>query len=121
MSRVMIVDDENAVRTMLVALFEASAFSVLPAVSAASAIAALAEEQVDAVVTDLRMETPLAGFEVVKAAVAMVPRPVIVVLTAFPLPASEWKRSGADALIVKGSRIGELVKQVQRLLKAKSE
>lgn len=70
----------------------------------------------DAVITDLRMETPLAGFQVVEAAALVVPHPVIVVLTAFPVPVSDWKSAGADALVMKGMRIGALLDTLGALL-----
>jgi DNA-binding response OmpR family regulator len=114
--KVLLVDDEQAVRKMLAALLERDGFSVVTASSAATATAILDGAQIDVVVTDLRMESPLAGFEVVRAARRMVPRPAIVVLTAFPVPTSDWTQVGADALIVKGMNTLSLVKELKALL-----
>jgi CheY-like chemotaxis protein len=111
----LLVDDEEPIRGMLAKLLERDGFRVVTAESAASGIARLAED-IDCVVTDLRMETPLAGFEVVKAARRMARRPVIVVLTAFPVPGSEWRSAGADALIVKGVKCSAIPKQLKALL-----
>ena len=116
MFRALLVDDEEAVRGMLTKMLERDGFSVVTASSAARGTAMLAEERVDIVITDLRMESPLAGFDVVRAATRLVPRPIIVVLTAFPVPASDWKDAGADALVVKGSNAGSLTKQFKALL-----
>ncbi|MGZ4815663.1 MAG: hypothetical protein ACXVZV_09655 [Terriglobales bacterium] len=69
-------------------------------------------------VTDLRMETPLAGYEVVKAARALSPRPAIALVTAFPVPATEWKQVGADALFVKGQNTAKLGEDLQQLVNA---
>jgi CheY-like chemotaxis protein len=116
MFKALLVDDERAVRQMLAAVLERDGFSVVTAGSAADGKAMLEEVQVDVVVTDLRMESPLAGFEVVQAARLLVPRPIIVVLTAFPVPASEWTKAGADALILKGANTLALTKQLLKLL-----
>ena len=92
MLKALLVDDDEAVRGMLALFLEKDGFSVVTASSAATGAAMLAKEKIDVVITDLRMESPLAGFEVVRAARQVVPRPVIVVLTAFPVPTSDWKR-----------------------------
>ncbi len=116
MFKALLVDDENAIRDVLAKLLEREGFSVVTADSAAAGAATLARQQVDIVVTDLRMESPLAGFEVVKAASRISPRPVIVILTAFPVPASDWRSAGADALIVKGMKTFDLPKKLKALL-----
>ncbi len=120
MFKVLVVDDEQPVRAMLAKLFERRGFSVVTADSAASGRAMLCQEKLDLVVTDLRMESPLAGFDLVKAANQIVPRPVIVVLTAFPVPAEEWRNAGADALVVKGMRVGTLVMELEEILKQRA-
>jgi DNA-binding response OmpR family regulator len=117
MVHALLVDDEEPVLKMLADLLALDGFSVMTATSAAQATEILAREQApDIVITDLRMESPLAGFDVVKAAKRMAPRPVIVVLTAFPVPASDWRDAGADALVVKGENPLGLSKQLRSLL-----
>src|SRR5574340_169546 len=102
MFKALVVDDEKVILDMVAAILEKAGFEVVPASSAGAAITILAADKFDIVVTDLRMESPLAGFEVVRAARQLKPRPVIVILTGFPVPRSDWKASGADALFVKG-------------------
>jgi CheY-like chemotaxis protein len=80
-------------------------FVVTTASSAREGIARLAQQAFDLVITDLRMESPMAGFEVVAATRGLVPRPVTVLLTAFPVPTDEWQRVGADTLLVKRRRL----------------
>ncbi len=116
MLKALLIDDEPAVLDVLSTLLERDGFSVLTAASAAEGSAVLAQKQVDIVVTDLRMESPLAGFEVVRAARRIEPRPVIVLLTAFPVPTSDWRSAGADALVVKGVKPGQLPKYLKGLL-----
>jgi CheY-like chemotaxis protein len=108
MSRVLLVDDEPSIRFLLAEILRGEGFAVMAAGSAAEARQRLEEEVFDLVVTDLRMETPTAGFEVVQAAAARTPRPGIVILTAFPVPLAEWRPSGADLLFVKGGNIHAL-------------
>lgn len=116
MFKALLVDDDEQVLRMLAKFLERDGFSVLTASSAATGKAMLAEEQIDIVITDLRMESPLAGFDVVRAAGRLVPRPLIVVLTAFPVLKSDWRDAGADALFVKGTNTFALPKQLKSLL-----
>ena len=102
MLKLLLVDDEPAVLGLFKQVLELSSFHVQTARSAEEGVAALGGDSFDVVVTDLRMETPLAGYEVVKAAQDLHPRPAIALVTAFPVPTAEWKRAGADALFVKG-------------------
>jgi DNA-binding response OmpR family regulator len=118
MLKTLLVEDEAAIRDMLGAVLETGGFEVVKANSAAEGTALLAEGgNFDVVITDLRMESPLAGFDVVRAAGKSVPRPAIVVLTAFPVPASDWRGAGADALFVKGTGVWALPEQVKALLR----
>jgi hypothetical protein len=68
------------------------------------------------VLTDMRMETATAGFDVVRAARQLDPRPVIAILTAFPISPTEWRPSGADTLMVKGAEIMSLPDKLLSLL-----
>ncbi len=104
MFKALLIDDEVAILGMLTHLLEREGFEVVTARSAATGAELVERESFDIVVTDLRMESPLAGYEVVRAARQLNPPPVIVILTAFPVPASDWKAAGADALLVKGVR-----------------
>lgn len=117
MFNALVVDDEEVILHMLAQVLERDGFRVVTASSAADGAAMLAQGEVfDIVITDLRMESPLAGFDVVRAANRAEPRPVIVVLTAFPVPTSDWKDAGADALFVKGVNTWTLPKQLKALL-----
>jgi CheY-like chemotaxis protein len=97
-------------------LLELNKFSVETATSAAEAKQVLTQEKFEMVITDLRMESPSAGFEVVRAADSLTPRPAIAIVTAFPVPSAEWRAAGADALFVKGSNTMDLPTRLQELL-----
>lgn len=116
MARLLLIDDERTVLWLFKEVLEMSSFEVETATSAREGIEKLREESFEVVVTDLRMETPLAGYEVVKVARCSNPRPLIALVTAFPVPPAEWKRAGVDTLFVKGSSGAlNLGKELQQL------
>jgi CheY-like chemotaxis protein len=121
MYNVLLIDDEPAILSLLTDVLEMDEFAVTTASSAREGVARLAEQEFDLVITDLRMESPMAGFEVVTAAHGLIPRPVTVLLTAFPVPADEWQRAGADALLVKGADSLTLPKRLKLLLEQKAQ
>jgi DNA-binding NtrC family response regulator len=115
LQKLLLVDDEESILKMFKSILEMDDFAVETASSAGAGIAALNNDTFDVVVTDLRMETQLAGYDVVRAATNLRPKPVVAIVTAFPVPASEWKKAGADALFVKGNSPFDLSKQLHRL------
>jgi DNA-binding response OmpR family regulator len=121
MSRILIVDDEPSILNMLRSVLEISSFEIEVARSAADAKSCLSERPFDIVLTDMRMETPTAGYEVIRAARQLNPRPAIAILTAFPISSSDWRPSGADALLVKGHDILNLPKKLHALVKQRPE
>ncbi len=116
MIRTLLVDDDEAILNLFSTVLEMSGFSVEVASSGSEAVSVLSARNFDVVITDLRMETHTAGFDVVRAAVALAPRPLVIVVTAFPVPSSEWRKTGADALYVKGTSMMALPEQVKELL-----
>ena len=95
MSRILIVDNETAILGLLKSVLELALFEIETARSAAEAKSLLAEKPFDIVMTDMRMETPTAGYDVIRAARQLKPRPAIAILTAFPISPAEWRPSGA--------------------------
>jgi CheY-like chemotaxis protein len=90
-------------------------FAVTTAGSAAEGVKQLNENEFDVVLTDLNMERSDAGFDVVRKAASLSPRPATAIVTAFPVPPSEWKEVGADTLIVKGTDIPTMLRTVHEL------
>lgn len=121
MFRILIVDDEPAILGLLKSVLELSSFEPLTAGSASEATSLLSQQKFDFVLTDMRMESPTAGFDVVRAARQLDPKPVIAILTAFPMSPTEWRPSGADALMVKGAEIMSLPNKLLSLLKTKPQ
>lgn len=116
MVKALLVDDEEAILKLLSTVLGMHGFSVQTSTSGGEAIRLISQNEYDVILTDLRMESPLAGFDVVHAANGVVPRPAIVVLTAFPVPPNEWQQAGADALYMKGTNTLFLPDQLKMLL-----
>jgi CheY-like chemotaxis protein len=119
MFNALLVDDEESIRRLMKAVLEMGDFSVTTAGSAKSGIEMLQSQHFDVVVTDLRMETQFAGYDVVKFAKKRLPHAVIAIVTAFPVPAVEWRRVGADALFTKGADTLQLSDRLKEMLQRK--
>ena len=114
--RILVAEDEAAVSSMLRMVLEAHGFEVEVAASAAAARKALAADRFDIVITDMRMESSTAGYEVARAAAVQSNRPAVLILTGFPLLASEWKKTGAHALLQKPVEMTRLLACIRQLL-----
>lgn len=106
---------------MLRAVLENEGHSVVGATSAADARKKLETGVFDMVITDMRMETETAGFDVVSAARRRPEEPTIVILTAYPMRDEDWRDSGAHAGLVKGMPITQLTEAVEKLLSARKQ
>jgi CheY-like chemotaxis protein len=114
--RILLVDDELAILLTLKAILEINGFEVETANSAQEAIARLNNSEYQMVITDMRMETETAGYEVVKAARRQPYNPATAILTAFPGLGSDWKQKGAQSLLVKPVGTEDLLRQLECLL-----
>lgn len=119
MTRVLLVDDDSSIVQLFSTVLEMNGFAVTQARSASEARTALESGSFEIVITDLHMETATAGFEVVRAARDCAPRPIIVVVTAYPVPSAQWRGMGADALYVKGGNTMALPEQLKELVNRK--
>jgi len=91
-------------------------FQVQTASSAATAKELLKTTNFDLVLTDMSMETSTAGFEVVKAAKSQGYNPALVIISAFPDLAADWKTYGADAMFHKPTILSELLSAINVLV-----
>jgi CheY-like chemotaxis protein len=114
-SRVLVVDDEAAILLTLRAILERNGFQVETAASAVEAAEKLTVMVFDLVVTDMRMENPEAGYEVIAAAQQVSYQPPTVLLTAYPPAEQEWKARGASALFEKPVNVPALVAELHAL------
>ena len=114
--RILLVDDELTILLTLKAVLEISGYEVETAASAREGRSKIRNHTYDMVITDMRMESESAGLEVVQAAKKAAYRPAIAMLTAFPLPGSEWEDEGADKMLVKPMNTHDLLTQLEALL-----
>jgi DNA-binding response OmpR family regulator len=114
--RILLVDDELAILLTLKAVLEMNDFEVETAASAREARSKLRGSTFHMVITDMRMENESAGLEVVRAAKQASYQPAVAMLTAFPVPGSEWRDEGMDEMLVKPMNIMNLLRQIEALL-----
>jgi len=114
--RILLVDDELAILLTLKAILEINGFEVETAASAKEAKGKLAGGAYQMVITDMRMETETAGYDVIREAKKQDYDPAVAILTAFPLLGSDWKEEGADSMLVKPMNTNDLLRQIEALL-----
>ncbi len=114
--RILLVDDELAILLTLKTVLELNDFDVDTADSAREAKLKLRANEYHMVITDMRMESPTAGKEVVAAARKAPYKPAVTMLTAFPEPAFEGEETGADKMLVKPMHTNDLLRQLEALL-----
>jgi DNA-binding NtrC family response regulator len=119
-ARILIVDDEPTILRSFGWVLESEGYEVTTAVSAADATQKLTVQTFDIVITDVRMETPTAGFDVVRAVRHSSPTTPVALLTAFPLLTADWERAGVDALFSKGADVEAILKWIRTCLEAAS-
>jgi DNA-binding response OmpR family regulator len=114
--RILLVDDELAILLTLKAILEMHGFEVTTAASAKEAIGKLKGAEFHMVITDLRMESDTAGYDVVRAARKQKYDPAVALLTAYPLMGSDWQSEGANSMLVKPMNTNDLLRQIEALL-----
>lgn len=114
--RILLVDDELAILLTLKAILEMNGFEVETAASAREAQQKLGKATYQMVITDMRMETETAGYDVIHAAKQQEYNPATAILTAYPLLGSDWKNRGANQLLVKPVNTQDLLRQIEALL-----
>ncbi|HKW27588.1 MAG TPA: response regulator [Terriglobales bacterium] len=117
-ARILLVDDERSILMTLTAILQKNGFQVMSAASAQEAKEKLRREKFDLVITDLKMETDGAGFDVVRVALEQPYRPATLLLTAYPLAQQEWSAHGADGLLEKPTDMSSLLQTITQLLVA---
>src|SRR5258708_9172901 len=114
--RILLVDDELGIFLSLKGILEIKGFEVETAASAKEGKGKLAGNSYHMVITDMRMETETAGYDVIREAKKQSYDPAVAILTAFPLLGSDWKEEGADSMLVKPMNTNDLLRQIEALL-----
>jgi DNA-binding response OmpR family regulator len=82
--RVLLVDDDDAVRDMMTQILEQKGFEVVSASNVAGALKLITLERFDALLTDLHMPNPGDGFTVVSAMRHSQPNALILLVSGYP-------------------------------------
>ncbi len=117
MSRVLLVDDEPRILSLLHSLLKSEGLDVVSEHDGASAIERINNEQLDLVVSDIRM-SPVDGMEVFRTARAKQPDTPVILLTAYGAvsTAIEAMKGGAFDYLTKPFKVDELLITIRRAL-----
>jgi DNA-binding response OmpR family regulator len=114
--RILLVDDELAILLTLKTILEINGFDVETASSAREAVSKLKANSYHMVITDMKMESDRAGYEVIRSAKKADYHPAVAILTAYPLLGGDWKSEGAQSMLVKPMNTDDLLRQIEVLL-----
>jgi CheY-like chemotaxis protein len=114
--RVLLVDDDPAILQTMGAILRLHGLSVTASSCAADAIERLAQHVFDLAITDMRMEKPNSGYEVVCAAAALSVQPRIVVMTAFPILGCDLQVLRPVTVLQKGTSPELLMERLREVI-----
>lgn len=108
--RVLLVDDDSAVLTMMIQALECKRFEVVAASSVTEALRRIATESFDVLITDLHMPDPGDGFTVVLAMRHSQPNALTLLVSGYPdvQGAMAAILLEADEIVVKPFEIGRI-------------
>lgn len=113
--RILLVDDDVAVLLTFKAVLEISGFDVDTAASAREGKSRIRSREYHMVISDMRMESDVAGREVIQAARTASYHPAVALLTAFPDDDMGWDGAGPDKILVKPTQTQVLLQQIEKL------
>jgi len=116
--RVLLVDDDEAVRDMMSMTLRGKGFEVVPVASVTEALKLITAESFDVLITDLHMPNPSDGFAVVTAMRHAQPNALTLLVSGYPdvKSAMDAILLQADDIIVKPFEAGKLAAMVQQKL-----
>ncbi|MGB8988263.1 MAG: response regulator [Candidatus Sulfotelmatobacter sp.] len=108
--RVLLVDDDDAVREMMLVTLQSKGFEAVAAASVTEALRLITTESFDVLITDLHMPNPADGFTVVTAMRHSQPGALILLVSGYPDVQSAMSAIllEADEIIVKPFDTGKL-------------
>jgi DNA-binding response OmpR family regulator len=98
--RVLVVDDDEGVRTMMRALLESKGFDVVPAANVPEALKLITTESFDVLITDMHMPNPSDGFAVITAMRHSQPEALTLLVSGYP-----DVKSAVDAILLEADQI----------------
>jgi DNA-binding NtrC family response regulator len=117
MSRILLVDDESRILSLLNSLLKAEGYDVTSVQDGNKALDMIRSERFDLMVSDIRM-SPVNGMEILKVARAEQPALSVILLTAFGSveTAIEAMKLGAFDYVTKPFKVDELLIVIQRAI-----
>jgi DNA-binding NtrC family response regulator len=121
MAKILIVDDEPAIRRALALALGGDGHTITEAGSKPAALERLHEHRFDLVVTDLFIPTEADGLEILKTCKSRQPEAMMIMITAHGSieRAVEAVKAGADDFLAKGFTMEELKLRLEKLLEQK--
>ena len=121
MPRILLVDDEPSILSVLCTVLQAENYDVVPVAEGQKAIELIKSEEFDLVISDIRM-TPVDGLEILKLIHEQCPQTSVLMLTAYGSveTAIEALKLGAFDYVTKPFKVDELLITVQRALQYRS-
>jgi DNA-binding response OmpR family regulator len=116
--RVLLVDDDEAIRSMMTITLKGKGFDVVAAASVVEALKLITTESFDVLITDLHMPNPSDGFAVVTAMRHSQPDALTLLVSGYPdvKSAMDAILLEADDIIVKPLEAGKLAEMVHEKL-----
>jgi DNA-binding response OmpR family regulator len=113
--RVLLVDDDEAVRTIMSAILETNGFNVVSAGNVTEALKLITTNSFDVLITDLHMPNPSDGFAVITAMRHSQPDALTLLVSGYPdvKGAVDAILLQADEIIVKPFEVGALAELVR--------
>jgi two-component system, NtrC family, response regulator PilR len=117
MPRILLVDDEPSILSVLCTVLKAENYDVVPVADGQKAIDLIKSEEFDLVISDIRM-TPVNGIEILKTVHQESPKTSAIMLTAYGSveTAIDALKLGAFDYVTKPFKVDELLITVQRAL-----
>ncbi len=117
MPRILLVDDEPSILSVLSSLLKGKGFETQPALGAAKASELLRGDEFDLMISDIRM-APINGLELLKTAKSLQPAMAVIMITAYGSVESavDAMKMGAFDYVTKPFKVDELLITVQRAL-----
>jgi CheY-like chemotaxis protein len=115
LARVLLVDDDPASRLTLKTVLEAGGYHVDSAASAAEAVGKLDEGEYELVLSDLQMESPQAGLQVIAHAKIMDYKPATALITTYENVRPNLPRR-ENSMLIKPEDIPGLLGKVAALI-----
>ena len=115
--RILVVDDEDALRTVLSGELVSEGYDVRTAADGDEAVTSLQKENFDLILLDIKMPR-MNGFEVLKFVKEKFPKTKVVMLTGFAdlKNAIESKKLGAEDFVSKPYDLVDLLTTIERVL-----